>query len=109
MRCHPARWPQLGAGRESRGGEHTVTVRPAPFNPTAFCYTDPNHCTPALHLPHFQTWVVRQTARFREDVKKGNDFPQHLRPNFRLEVKADPRPLCTKRVLMHGRFGEVTV
>lgn len=75
MQRHPNRWPPLGPGRESRREEHTVTVRPGPSNPTAFCYTDPNHRTPALHLPHFQTSVVRQTERFEEDVRKGNYFP----------------------------------
>lgn len=123
-RCHLNRWSQPERGRESRGEEHTVTVRPGPFNPTTFCYTDPHHRTPALHLRHFQTLLVRQSGRFRKDVKKGNYFPWHLSPNFRLGVKTDPPLLCPRRnffllllllpsttqgVLMHDRFGEVTV
>ncbi|MED6250962.1 hypothetical protein ATANTOWER_017505 [Ataeniobius toweri] len=64
MQCHPNRWTQLGSSRESRREEHTVTVRPGPWNPTAFCYTDPNHRTPALHRPHSQTSLVGQPDRF---------------------------------------------
>ena len=72
MWCHANRWPQPGPGKETSREEHTVAVRPGPFNPTAFCYTDPNHRTPAFHLAQFQTSVVQQNGRFREDVKKGN-------------------------------------
>lgn len=84
MRRHPNRWPQPGPGRESRREEHTVTVRPGPLNPTAFCYTDPNHRTPALHLPHFQTSVVRDWEIWGR-CEKGKLLSLTLKPPTRSE------------------------
>lgn len=89
---HPNRWSQLGLSRESSREKHTVTVRPGRLYPTAFCYTDPNHRTPALHLPHFQTSLVRHAERFEEDVKVGKYTSQRLSFNPTCEAKAQPSP-----------------
>lgn len=88
LQLHPNRRPQLGPSRESRTQEHTLTVRPGPLNPTAFCYNDPNHCTPALHLPHSLTSLVSE-----EDVKTGNYSSSHTSRNFRPEVKTGSKNL----------------
>lgn len=99
MRRHPNRWPRIGPGRESRREEHTVTVRPGPLNLTAFCNTDPNHTVRLLSIP--PTFKLQEWDRLRglrKMQRKGSYFPECLGPNFRLQVKADPRTTSSREL-----------